>query len=458
MFDCQHHARSDRAATQRSTAMLLALSSVLLVFALGLPASAFASASVGRTPQGTGTGEDLSGVAFANASDGWVVSDSGTILATTDGGTTWNKQKSGTSDYLGAVAFANASDGWAVGGGNDGLALATTDGGATWNKQASSTVASFFGVTCSDATHAWAVGWGNVGLILATTDGGATWNYQDVTVAAFLGVTSTDAAHAWAVGISSDNSAPAAPWHDTILATTDGGVTWTPQDPHTSQFLTGIAFANVTDGWAVGDDGTIRATTDGGTTWKAQKSGTAQHLSAVAFADATDGWAVGLHGTILATANAGATWKTQNSRTARNLTAVAFPNATDGWAVGDNGLILATTDGGATWHSQGALFPRLMLKVNGLTGGVLKLGKRLTLEGTERPINLDGSGVRLTVERRHGGQWRKVRRWSQTTSASGTYRATFKPVKRGTYRVVATVAQTATHTAARTSWLGFKVT
>ena len=44
-----------------------------------------------------------------------------------------------------------------------------------------------------------------------------------------------------------------------------------------------------------------------------------------------------------------------------------------------------------------------------------------------------------------------------TIGASGTYSATYKPVTKGRYRIQATIAQTATNTAATTPWLRFKV-
>ena len=73
-----------------------------------------------------------------------------------------------------------------------------------------------------------------------------------------------------------------------------------------------VTFTDATHGWAVGASGTILATTDGGATWSAQDSGhtavgTRADLYAVAFIDATHCWAVGTDGTILATTNGGGT-------------------------------------------------------------------------------------------------------------------------------------------------------
>jgi photosystem II stability/assembly factor-like uncharacterized protein len=67
-----------------------------------------------------------------------------------------------------------------------------------------------------------------------------------------------DGLHAWAVGTEG-----------TILATEDGGSTWTPQASGTTAELRGILFlADGVHGWVWGEDGLL-ATQDGGKTWRA---------------------------------------------------------------------------------------------------------------------------------------------------------------------------------------------
>jgi hypothetical protein len=115
----------------------------------------------------------------------------------------------------------------------------------------------------------------------------------------------------------------------------------------------------------VGSDGAIVATSDGGATWSAQASGSGADLFGVTFADATHGWAVGWdafssnpqHGVILATSDGGANWHTQVAGRDEWLYDVAFTDAVHGWAVGYNVVtstssILATTDGGGHWTLQ----------------------------------------------------------------------------------------------------------
>jgi hypothetical protein len=99
------------------------------------------------------------------------VGGGGTILRTTDGGTTWMSQSSGTKNYLYGVFFTDSNRGTAVGVG--GTILRTTDGGATWMSQSSGTTNNLYGVFFTDFNKGTAVGSG--GTILSTFTGGTTW-------------------------------------------------------------------------------------------------------------------------------------------------------------------------------------------------------------------------------------------------------------------------------------------
>src|SRR5665811_1658454 len=81
--------------------------------------------------------DSLLAVSFTDASHGWAVGASGTILATTNGGSIWAAQTSGTTDALRAVTFTDAGHGWAVG--DSGTILVASDG-RTWSARSSGTV------------------------------------------------------------------------------------------------------------------------------------------------------------------------------------------------------------------------------------------------------------------------------------------------------------------------------
>ncbi len=69
-------------------------------------------------------GNTLYAVDFVNATTGTVVGEGGTILRTTDGGSSWVIQTSGTTRVLRSVSFTDAITGTAVGLG--GTILRTT--------------------------------------------------------------------------------------------------------------------------------------------------------------------------------------------------------------------------------------------------------------------------------------------------------------------------------------------
>jgi photosystem II stability/assembly factor-like uncharacterized protein len=126
---------------------------------------------------------DSLGLSFADPAHGWLVSDWGTIQATTDGGATWHVQRQGAAYglSLNGVSFASALHGWVVG--DQGTILATSNGGKTWRAQTSGTGQNLNSVDFVDASHGWAVG--DHGTILVTSDDGATWHSQGSRLAAF---------------------------------------------------------------------------------------------------------------------------------------------------------------------------------------------------------------------------------------------------------------------------------
>ena len=129
------------------------------------------------TPAPVIKGADLNDVAAVDATHAWAVGskDSGGALieATTDG-RTWHQQVSNASFQLKAVAFAARLHGWAAG--SSGYLLATSDGGLTWHKQRvpsqGKVARSLVDVAAADSQHVWVT---SGGAVYATSDGGAKW-------------------------------------------------------------------------------------------------------------------------------------------------------------------------------------------------------------------------------------------------------------------------------------------
>lgn len=104
------------------------------------------------------------------------VGDRGGIILSTDGAR-WEQAPVPVRAALTAVAFADAQNGWAVG--HDAAIVATRDGGKTWELQHFDPAAEkpFLDVLFLDAQRGFAVG--AYALFLATEDGGRTWTEVD---------------------------------------------------------------------------------------------------------------------------------------------------------------------------------------------------------------------------------------------------------------------------------------
>jgi photosystem II stability/assembly factor-like uncharacterized protein len=303
-------------------------------------------ASAQWVQQNSGTTKNLYDVSFTDAKTGTVVGESGTILRTSDRGSTWTNQQV-TSKTLRGVSFTDAIHGTVVG--DSGTIFRTTNGGANWAPQSSGTTKSLSSVSFTDTMTGAAVG--ESGTILRTTDGGVTWMSQSSGTAAWLAdVCFTDARIGTAVG-------------DTvILRTTNGGTTWTCQ-ANLGWDLRGVSFTNAMTGMVVGgvnltSSPDIIRTTDGGNSWSRigeGQTGWNFMISApngVCFTDENVGTVVGSSGhgwlgVIMHTTNGGTSWAEQ-APTTKVLSSVCFTDEKNGTVVGAGGIILRTTNGGVT--------------------------------------------------------------------------------------------------------------
>ena len=196
-------------------------------------------------------GYTLRSVSFTDVNNGTAVGEAGTILRTTNGGTSWINQSSGTTNTLFGVSFTDANNGTAVG--EAGIILRTTDGGTSWISQTSGTTNWLWGVSFTDANNGTVVG---EFIILRTTNGGLSWINQVSGAGWLFGVSFSDANNGTVVGS-----------HGRILRTTNGGVNWISQTSGTANSLRGVSFTDANNGTAVGDGGTILRTTNGGVTF-----------------------------------------------------------------------------------------------------------------------------------------------------------------------------------------------
>jgi photosystem II stability/assembly factor-like uncharacterized protein len=283
-----------------------------------------------QNPFPHGGKKNLKSVSFINSSIGTVVGDGGTILHTTDGGTTWTQQPSGTTNLLCGVSFINAQVGTVVG--SNGTILHTTDGGATWTQQSSGIQDYFRGVCFTDVNNGIVFSYSHV---IRSTDGGSNWTIVfSRSNGTFTGISFSDANNGTIVRDGGG------------IRTTDGGATW--KDIQLSQTLFCVCFTDSCTGTVGGEFGSIYNSTNAGVSWNSQFIGNGPGLFGVSFGNKATGTIVGEWGTIVRTTDGGATWISQSGITKNNLYAVCFTDAETGTAVGDSGTIIRTTTGGTT--------------------------------------------------------------------------------------------------------------
>jgi len=177
----------------------------------------------------------LSAVAFADARHGWAVGQWGVILATADGGETWEKQRMDTSvdQPLFSVIFTGPQDGIAVGLWS--LVLATHDGGKTWTRtklpkppgggKADRNLYHIF----SDGKSALFIV-SEQGLVLKSTDSGATWSYQATGSKGTL----------WTGVALPDGRVVVGGLLGSLYQSSDGGATWAALNAGTKSSITDL--------------------------------------------------------------------------------------------------------------------------------------------------------------------------------------------------------------------------
>lgn len=242
-----------------------------------------------------------------------------------------------TQDYQGAIIYS-------------------ADAGATW---ASATLPGGFrdveDVACPDTRHCIAfgarTGSPNPNLELFSNDAGMTWTAKPMPRGwelspVWCGVRGSCLAAAYVSGTP------------LVVASTDGGVTWSPTQGNPtvrSDIVSGVSCQTASRCWITLDrqDGTgaIFGTHDAGATWVKQASILTGSLGPVSCADADNCWTAG-GDRLFGTADGGARWLRRGPLLdVFYLQSVACVSTSNCLAVGGP-TILRTLDGGANWIGE----------------------------------------------------------------------------------------------------------
>ena len=206
------------------------------------------------------TNEDLNSLVFPRTTIGYVCGDNGTLIKTVDQGETWTLlSQSATEENLNSIDFIDEFYGVAVGDQDrvtdEGTIIFTTNGGTTWAAEASGTVHNLHDVSYKDLGIIFAVG---EAVVLKTVD-----PYADAWATVY-----TDLAENFNAIFVNDTVLTVVGDHGTIMMSPNSGFQWQSVESGTDLNLYSIYYVDKDVAYIGSQLGLILKTTDGGTAWE----------------------------------------------------------------------------------------------------------------------------------------------------------------------------------------------
>jgi photosystem II stability/assembly factor-like uncharacterized protein len=301
----------------------------------------FTPPAAGWNAQTSGSTATLRSVKTLSTTTGWISGTLGTVLRTTNGGTTWQSVGGGNIGTPTIHALTAVDANIAIIGStpsSTAYIFRTTNGGTRWDTVYQQAGGFIDQVHMFDATNGIALGdpvdakW----TILRTNNGGSSWA-RIATEPAQVG---TEAG--WVNSLYALNSSYI--WFGTsnnrIYRTTDGGTTWS-FGTTTAANSYSVWFNDTQYGVAGFSDGTAARSTDGGATWTAVTlPGTGTVYGATGARN--DFW-IPRGNAVYRSTNFGATWVSEYTSTIgatlRHIHFIRLGNTTAGWVSSSTGGI-----------------------------------------------------------------------------------------------------------------------
>ena len=291
---------------------------------------------------------------FTDSLTGWIVGDSGLIMHTIDGGTSWNTQESNTTNNIISVFFTNNEIGWAASHnfqvqpyGSE--ILKTIDGGNIW------TVSDYFeenkfisSIFFHDSLNGWMGGVPHA--LVKSTDGGNSWTQATIdtsTLAFFpvLNITFYDSNYGYASGGIFDIAG-------VIWITEDGGNLWNAisTDYAPADEVHGLHIFNPTKIYGSGGDPDFgfgvgfMKTENAGANWIYDEIGVQGIAYDIDFVSENEGWApLGPEQNLLYSLDTGQTWQVVPTPGEEEIFDIVFPDSNHGYGSGRNGAFIRFT-------------------------------------------------------------------------------------------------------------------
>ncbi|MBS1518308.1 MAG: T9SS type A sorting domain-containing protein [Bacteroidetes bacterium] len=381
-----------------------------------------------------GTVDLVKSMDFIDSSRGIIVTDPGTVLITSDGGNSWQRDTSQRHNYLKSeilkevfyndsgniflcgsggriITKSPDSESWNIltGNNNDicgsfvcknGTIFSAGENGSLLRKKPDNPeweminicdktnfrsvffINEFSGFLCSDD-----------GKVFRTTDEGNTWNEININLKNILmnRIIFTDKYTGYIAGGFERNST------GLILKTTDSGDNWKIVfNNNGNGVFRDIFFNSDGKGFAVGAAGNLSVTADGGNSW-IFKSLIPYDLNSVKFDSSNKGIIAGSNGTVFISNDGGDNWNYITPVQYNDLYSAEFISGTEIIAAGKNGTLIISTDGGNVWNKLNSITDNNLNSVNsdgkhiyafGDNGAVISSeiipGKNLSGTGYER--------------------------------------------------------------------------
>lgn len=290
------------------------------------------------------------------------VGDRGLVLTSDNGGVSWIHRPSPTTANLYAVEFLNKQRGWIAGGmiqayskTSMGVVLATTDGGMTWQVKSSGILPRLTGIAIAADGRLVAHGDYSPHLrssVFESHDGGTTWQGMDLPI----GHSQTMGWSAAGSGLVVDRVGNACFLQ--TGSTVNSSPAFEPKRPvhtvaHTGKF------------WLAAGAGGLLFKSFDGKQWDdiplPLSERALRHCDWLTIALRDNRiWVAGSPGSVIfCSSDFGNTWKVDLNNHRLPKYDIAFADAMRGWAVGPGGSIQATRDGGKSWIVQRTVWQRL---------------------------------------------------------------------------------------------------
>jgi photosystem II stability/assembly factor-like uncharacterized protein len=288
-------------------------------------------------------GNSIRAIAMIDAQAGVAVGVKGTVLRTTDAGTSWTDLSNWAAFTAGLYGVRALPDGSLLAVGESPGVFRSTNQGSTWSPVANPSSGTLFHLAHVSGQVYSAIGDG--GRIIRSTDNGATWVAQpSVGTSKLVDQFWFDPQNGYILG------------PDLVRRTTNGGQTWLSlPDVQENFFLPGdIQFLDPQNGWLLVDFMTWR-TTNGGASWFQKHGGFGQgpgYQQEAVFLDANTRWVCteGEGGDIFKTTDDGQHWQLlyQRNSIGGYSELIRIPGGRL-LAASTAGDLLRSDDNGASW-------------------------------------------------------------------------------------------------------------